>query len=42
MRPSQRATDTGIGSPETVKFSTAFLVSPPQSSLETVSPTTGV
>ena len=40
MRPSQRATGTGIGSPETVKFWTAFLVSPPQSSLGTVSPTT--
>ena len=37
MRPSQRATDTGIGSPETGKFSTAFLVSPPQSSPGTVS-----
>src|SRR6266700_242940 len=32
IRPSQRATDTGIGSPETGKFSTAFRVSAPQSS----------
>src|SRR5262249_11095805 len=32
MRPSQRATGAGIGSPETGKFSTAFCVSPPQSS----------
>src|SRR5262245_25874449 len=32
MRPSQRATGTGIGSPETGKFTTAFVVSPPQSS----------
>ena len=32
MRPSQRATDAGIGSPETGKFSTAFIVSPPQRS----------
>ena len=32
MRPSQRATATGIGSPDTGKFSTAFVVSPPQSS----------
>ena len=32
MRPSQRATGAGIGSPETGKFTTAFVVSPPQSS----------
>jgi hypothetical protein len=32
MRPSQRATGAGIGSPETGKFSTALRVSPPQSS----------
>ena len=32
MRPSQCATATGIGSPETGKFATAFVVSPPQSS----------
>ena len=32
MRPSQRATETGIGSPETGKLSTALRVSPPQSS----------
>ena len=31
IRPSQRATGTGIGSPETGKFPTAFVVSPPQS-----------
>jgi hypothetical protein len=31
IRPSQRATGTGIGSPETGKFATAFVVSPPQS-----------
>jgi D-aminopeptidase len=31
MRPSQRATDIGIGSPETGKFATAFVVSAPQS-----------
>src|SRR5262245_21192695 len=31
IRPSQRATGTGIGSPETWKFPTAFVVSPPQS-----------
>ena len=32
IRPSQRATETGIGSPETGKFSTAFVVSAPHSS----------
>jgi hypothetical protein len=32
MRPSQRATGAGIGSPETGKLTTALLVSPPQSS----------
>src|SRR5436305_212909 len=32
IRPSQRATGAGIGSPETGKFTTAFAVSPPQSS----------
>jgi hypothetical protein len=32
MRPSQHATAGGIGSPETGKFTTAFLVSSPQSS----------
>ena len=36
IRPSQRATWTGIGSPETGKFSTAFAVSPPHSSLRSV------
>ena len=30
IRPSQRATETGIGSPETGKLATAFSVSPPQ------------
>ena len=34
IRPSQRATGTGIGSPETGKFATAFRVSPPHSSRE--------
>jgi hypothetical protein len=33
MRASQRATETGMRSPETGKFSTALRVSPPQSSL---------
>ena len=37
IRPSQRTTGTGIGSPETGKFSTAFRVSPPQSSFGAVS-----
>ena len=37
IRPSQRTTGTGIVSPETGKFSTAFTVSPPQSSLGAVS-----
>jgi len=32
IRPSQRATGAGIGSPETGKLATAFAVSPPQSS----------
>jgi hypothetical protein len=32
IRPSQRATAAGIGSPETGKFSTALRVSGPQSS----------
>ena len=32
MRPSQRATGAGIGSPETGKLATALRVSPPQSS----------
>ena len=32
IRPSQRATGAGIGSPETGKFSTALRVSAPQSS----------
>ena len=32
IRPSQRATGAGIGSPETGKLATAFVVSPPQSS----------
>ena len=31
IRPSQRATGRGIGSPETGKFAIAFSVSPPQS-----------
>jgi hypothetical protein len=42
IRPSQRATAAGMGSPETVKFSTAFCVSPPQSSLGDTSLTPGV
>jgi hypothetical protein len=33
IRPSQRATGGGIGSPETVKLATAFRVSPPHSSV---------
>ncbi len=37
IRPSQRTTGTGIVSPETGKFSTAFAVSLPQSSLGAVS-----
>ena len=36
MRPSQRATEAGMGSPETGKFSTALRVSVPQSSLRPV------
>ena len=32
IRPSQRATGAGIGSPETGKLATALRVSPPQSS----------
>src|SRR5207302_8539483 len=32
MRPSQRATGAGIGSPETGKLAIAFVVSAPQSS----------
>jgi hypothetical protein len=36
MRPSQRATETGMGSPETGKFSTALRVSVPQSSFGVV------
>ena len=32
IRPSQRATGTGIGSPETGKLATALRVSPPHSS----------
>ncbi len=35
-RPSQRATGTGIGSPDTGKFATALRVSPPQSSFACV------
>src|SRR5437764_3373881 len=31
IRPSQRATGVGIGSPETGKFAIALVVSPPQS-----------
>ena len=31
IRPSQWITGAGIGLPETGKFSTAFVVSPPQS-----------
>ena len=34
IRPSHRATGTGIGSPETGKLATALRVSPPQSSLK--------
>src|SRR6059058_6124034 len=37
MRPSQRTTDTGTRSPETGKFATAFVVSPPQSCSPVVS-----
>src|SRR5688500_14701072 len=37
IRPSQRATEAGIGSPETVKLATALRVSSPQSSVR-VSP----
>jgi hypothetical protein len=33
MRPSQWITGAGTGWPEILKFSTAFVVSPPQSSL---------
>ena len=36
IRPSQRATETGIGSPDTGKFSIALLVSPPHSSRRSV------
>ena len=36
MRPSQRATGGGIGSPDTGKFSTALAVSAPQSSFGSV------
>src|SRR3954451_24050828 len=36
IRPSQRATETGMGSPETGKFSTALRVSVPQSSFGVV------
>ncbi len=36
MRPSQRATGAGMGSPETGKLPTALRVSPPQSSLRSV------
>src|SRR4051794_1915527 len=38
MRPSQRTTGTGTRSPETGKFATAFVVSPPQSSCPPVLP----
>ena len=34
MRPSQRTTGSGTRSPETGKFATAFVVSPPHSSVE--------
>ena len=37
IRPSQRATGAGIGSPETGKLSTALRVSAPQSSRRAVS-----
>src|SRR3954447_3206422 len=37
IRPSQRTTPTGIRSPETGKFSTALVVSPPQSCSPVVS-----
>ena len=33
MRPSQRTTGSGTRSPETGKFATAFVVSPPHSSV---------
>src|SRR3954451_20163863 len=36
MRPSQRATGAGIGSPDTGKLAIAFVVSPPQSCLFSV------
>ena len=36
MRPSQRATEVGMGSPETVKLAIALLVSSPQSCFLTV------
>ncbi len=36
IRPSQRATGVGIGSPETGKLATALRVSAPQSSLPSV------
>ena len=39
IRPSQRATGIGIGSPETGKLAIALRVSPPQSSLAVVSVT---
>ena len=42
IRPSQRATEVGIGSPETGKFSTALRVSMPQSSRGAISLTPGV
>ncbi len=37
IRPSQRTTGVGIGSPDTGKLATAFVVSPPQSSCGAVS-----
>ena len=40
MRPSQCATATGIGSPETGKLATALAVSPPQSSCRSAVPLT--
>src|SRR5580765_2736896 len=41
IRPSQRATGAGIGSPETVKFAIAFSVSPPQRASESIAFATG-
>ena len=42
IRPSQWTTGAGIGSPETGKFSTAFRVSPPHSSVFPVTSVTAL